>query len=110
MTDCETCQDDGYIVIDGVSFMCPECCGNPVCKGCNRNWVAITKNGYCSECSDAIREDVTNGIADDKRTAAIDHAADLAHTAQRLDCFSSPQHRERVLECERANGMRGQDQ
>jgi len=27
------------------------------CKGCERNWIAIHKDGYCKECYEAMRED-----------------------------------------------------
>ena len=66
---CNCCGDDGYIYIDGVAMMCPECCGNPCCKGCNRNWVAIRKSGYCAECEEAIREDIEDGKRDERRVS-----------------------------------------
>ena len=64
---CNCCNDEGCVYIDGVAMMCPECVGNPECKGCGRNWNPVRKSGYCEECEDAIREDIEDGKRDDRR-------------------------------------------
>ena len=81
---CNCCNDEGCVYIDGVAMMCPECVGNPECKGCGRNWNPVRKSGYCEECEDAIREDIEDGKRDDRRISNAEAHGRGTRTVQPL--------------------------
>ena len=69
MEKCNCCQDEGSVYVDGVAMLCPECYGNPNCKKCGRNWIALRADGVCGECHEAMREDHELGRREERMIA-----------------------------------------